>query len=402
MLVRQKRVDAAKFAKICRELAEQFGASEQWDQAHEYWDLCAKFGHPDPSAAKNALIQAAECWVRKAKANLAGEKPDHLFAAHWMGMGFQKLRQAGAPDERQAEVHREFRELQKLGMRQMAPLALSDEIVEKVEALSEKLAALGKQHVRGVPFEKALFKLAFIRPAPDPDDIKRSVESETQQSVWMHIMPAATVTKSGLTADQIGPMPVSPGPERDEWLMKSAYFHARQFEWPHVAELIEVARVQINEEHPCRMEDLRFLITSNPFIPQGHEGIYLAGLHAGLVGDWLIAVHLLVPQLEASIRSVFEQRGIVTSTVESEGTQQERLLGKLLYHPQMELLFGRERTFNLRGILVEKFGFNLRNDMAHGFISELGFFSPAAPVLWWLVLQLCCIGHHLPTTSGAD
>jgi hypothetical protein len=209
----------------------------------------------------------------------------------------------------------------------------------------------------------------------------------------MHLTPVATVTETGLTADQLGPMPRSARPERDEWMIKRAYFHARQFEWPHLAEMIEAARQQIVEEHPVRIDQLKFLVASNPFIPPGHGGIYLRGLHAGLFGDWLIAVHLLVPQLEASIRWVFDQRGIVTSKVEVDGIQPERLLGKLLYHEQMGPVFGAKRTFNLRGLLVEKFGYNLRNDMAHGFVSEQNFFSAAAPILWWLTLQMCSIGQ---------
>jgi tetratricopeptide (TPR) repeat protein len=404
MLAAQKRLDAAVYAALSQELAEQFTTSSQWDQAHEYWRLCAKFNHrlPDTNAMKIALERAAECWVQKADENLVGDKPDHLFASHWMGMAFQELQQAGANEERRAEVHRRFRELQKLGMQQMKPLELSDAIVEKAEEHAAKLAELGRSHVAGYSFQRAIFRLAFMVAPPDPDEIKQRIESESSQSVWMNLIPTATVTETGLTADQLGPMPNSTGPERDEWMLKSAYFHARQFEWPHLAELIDAARQQIIDEHPGGFDELAFLIASNPFIPRGHERIYLRGLHAGLFGDWLIAVHLLVPQLEASIRWVFEQRGLMTSTVESEGIQQERLLGKLLYHVQMDTVFGSERSFNLRGVLVEKFGFNLRNDMAHGFISEQGFFSPAAPVLWWLVLQMCCLGQAPQLGKKAD
>lgn len=404
MLAEQKRLDAAAYAALSQELAEQFTTSSQWDQAHEYWRLCAKFNHrlPDTNAMKSALERAAECWVQKAEANLVGDKPDHLFASHWMGMAYQELQQAGADEERRAQVHRRFRELQKLGMQQMKPLELCDGIVEMTEAHAAKLAELGRSHVAGYSFQRAIFRLAFMVAPPDPDEIKQRVESESHQSVWMNLIPTATVTETGLMADQLGPMPNSAGPERDDWMLKRAYLHARQFEWADLAQLIDAARQQIINEHPGGFDELAFLIASNPFIPRGHEGIYLRGLHAGLFGDWLIAVHLLVPQLEASIRLVFEQRGFITSTVESEGIQQERLLGKLLYHVQMDTVFGRERSFNLRGVLVEKFGFNLRNDMAHGFISEQGFFSPAAPVLWWLVLHMCCLGQAPQLVESAD
>ena len=317
-------------------------------------------------------------------------------------MALRELQQAGATEQRKNEVHQKWRDLQKLGMREIKPLEFSDSVNAQIEEFEEKLTSLGRERVRGYSFQRAVVRLAFITQPPHPDAIKESVENESDESIWVNLMPTATVTETGLTADQLGPMPRSEGPERDEWVLKRAHLHARQFEWPVIAYLVDAARQQIVEEHPTFMADLEFLVMSNGFIPPGHEGIYLRGLHAGLVGDWLIAVHLLVPQLEASVRWIFEQSGITTSTVESEGTQQERLLGKLLYHSQMDEIFGPDCGFNLRGILVEKFGFNLRNDMAHGFISEQGFCSPAAPAFWWLMLHMCCRGTEFFKSLLAD
>jgi hypothetical protein len=140
MLARQKRLDSAAYATVTRELAELFTAAEKWNQAHEYWKLCAKFSAGGDS--KDALIRGAECWVRKAEANLSGEKPDQLFAAHWMGMAFQELQQAGASEERKREVHRRFRELQTLGMQQMAPVKLSPDVERMIGGIQNDVGRL--------------------------------------------------------------------------------------------------------------------------------------------------------------------------------------------------------------------------------------------------------------------
>ncbi len=394
LLDSHRRLDSARYSKLCKDLAARFSAAKQWDKAHDYWTLSAKHCRrlEDAPATSKALVEAAECWAAKAEENIASENPNALFAAHWMGKAFYELQQASAPEERQIEVHRRLRELQKNGLKRMSPLPISEELLEKFEEHESRIADFAREHVRGLDFDEALCRLAFMAEVPDPSEIKARIESESSHSVWTQIIPTATVTESGLTADQLGPMPTSSGPEYDDWMVKRAYLHARQLEWPSLATLIEAAREQIVEENCPSIGDLVSLVTSNSFIPPGHEGIYRRGLYAGLVGDWLVAVHLLVPQLEASIRQVFEQEGIRTSSVESEGIQEEKLLGKLLFHEKMENLFGVAPTFNLRGILVEKLGFNLRNDMAHGFISEAGFFSPAAPVLWWLTLRMCWLG----------
>lgn len=78
-----------------------------------------------------------------------------------------------------------------------------------------------------------------------------------------------------------------------------------------VAWRIAPARDAIIEEHTIRRSDLLFLVLNNSLIPQGHEGIVLRGIQAGFHGDWLIAMHLLIPQLEASIREVLQQLGAI-------------------------------------------------------------------------------------------
>ena len=48
-------------------------------------------------------------------------------------------------------------------------------------------------------------------------------------------------------------------------------------------------------------------------------------------------------------------------------------------------------AFDLRGLLVERFGLNLRNDIAHGFLAEPQMLTEGALYAWWLALRLCCI-----------
>jgi hypothetical protein len=47
----------------------------------------------------------------------------------------------------------------------------------------------------------------------------------------------------------------------------------------------------------------------------------------------------------------------------------------------------------LRGILIERFGYNLRNDMAHGLMDEGGFYDVSSIYLWWLSITLCWRGY---------
>ncbi len=84
------------------------------------------------------------------------------------------------------------------------------------------------------------------------------------------------------------------------------------------------------------------------------------------------------------------QHGVNTSGIDSKGIQDEHSLNATLRLPEMNEIFGEDITFDLQGLLVERFGYNHRNLMAHGLISYNEFFSSHVIYLWCLILRLCC------------
>ena len=66
-----------------------------------------------------------------------------------------------------------------------------------------------------------------------------------------------------------------------------------------------------------------------------------------------------------------------------------KLLGALLSRPELEQMLGVDFCFELRGQLIEKSGYDFRNRLCHGFVSDGELCSAAAVNVWWLVLRLC-------------
>ena len=148
-------------------------------------------------------------------------------------------------------------------------------------------------------------------------------------------------------------------------------------------------RYQILNDHRPTFEDLRFIVDKNPFIPPGHEGIFLRGLHAGFHGDFVVATHLLTPQIENSLRYVLESHDVDISNLMSDGTQPVKVLGAIFGLAETSQIFTDELCFELRGCLIEKTGYDFRNRIAHGFVDEGECYSHAGVTMWWLVLRIC-------------
>ncbi|NEQ40472.1 MAG: DUF4209 domain-containing protein [Okeania sp. SIO3I5] len=64
---------------------------------------------------------------------------------------------------------------------------------------------------------------------------------------------------------------------------------------------------------------------------------------------------------------------------------------KILYLPEIKDIFDEDTLFDLKGLLVEHSGSNLRNLMAHGLLDDEAFSHPLMSYLWWVTLRLCCL-----------
>jgi hypothetical protein len=261
----------------------------------------------------------------------------------------------------------------------------------------EASANAAAEHVAGHRFEDAIIRFAFVAEPSRPDELKKRIENMKAENVFSQMFGATTVRSDGQVSDTKPPLASDDPKEREIAFLKEMYSQVRTVDWRvRVQVSIEPARQKIVAEHPARPMDLFFLVQDNPFVPPGREGLFLRGLHAGLHGDLVLALHLLLPQIENSIREIFTARGVITSKLESDQTQDERDLGWMLAHDEMAKIFGPGMAFDLRGLLVERFGLNLRNDIAHGLLAESQMISEGALYAWWLTLRLCCIPIGYP------
>ena len=155
------------------------------------------------------------------------------------------------------------------------------------------------------------------------------------------------------------------------------------------------------------------LIKENPFVPKERKQIFLKGLNAGLKGDHLTCMHLLIPQIEISIRMILEQHGVLTTKLKEQRkkhkaekeqdeaqsqpnlTQEYFDLNKILRGSETEKIFGEDMIFHLRSLLVSKSGKNYRNRLAHGLLKDNDFSAGWPNYLWVVTIKLCLHFLHL-------
>ncbi|MCO5949842.1 DUF4209 domain-containing protein [Mucilaginibacter flavidus] len=157
----------------------------------------------------------------------------------------------------------------------------------------------------------------------------------------------------------------------------------------HCKMLLRPAYDKFSDKYAISEAEVFWLIEHSKFIPPGRLDIYTHGLYHGFCGNFAVAVHLLVPQIENGLRHVLQTYGVITIKL-TEEIQTENSLA--FYFNHLKGILHEDLLFDLEGLLNESFGNNIRNLVAHGKYATGQFFAPVGFYTWWLALKL---GLHL-------
>lgn len=385
--------DPAKYAALSEKAATLAESSSDWFRARIIWGIKAVWHRMEKDYSKelDASMSAAETYVGEAEAALNKTPPSYLAASRYLQHAVEAFRSIrGTKEEtvnakaRAAEVHKLLLQYQEETHNEMITsshkMDISDLVVE------------ARNHVGGKDFKEALFDLALLGSPTDISRLRQQVQQQAREFVASHLFPHVMMNDMGkVTACQPGSV-LSSNPEEAE---AATHFemcrNAVYYQNLQAQACIEPARYQINLEHGVRLNDIRSIISHSQFVPPEREYLFAKGLFAGLTGDFVTSTHTLIPQIENSVRYIMWRRGIITSGLDNSGIQNEQNLNSTLYRPEIKSIFDENTLFDLKCLLVEHAGSNLRNRMAHGLISDGEFMSPLMSYIWWLTLRLCCV-----------
>jgi hypothetical protein len=248
-------------------------------------------------------------------------------------------------------------------------------------------------------FIEALKSIATLSSPNNASYIRKQVEENREKYIFKTLFPNKLFGSGGRI------IAVQPS-EGEEAILSDMFEYARYSHQISVQGFINPARRIISLEHSARDFEFYDLLLNHPLIPEGREFIIARGLHAGLYGDFLTANHFLIPQIEESVRYVLLQCKIVPASFDEKGVQDEFNLNKLLTHTKftrkLNEIFGEDLIFDLRCLLVERFGWNLRNDMAHGLLDHDNFYSYGAIYFWWLALRFYLLPYIFKREQLSD
>jgi hypothetical protein len=380
-LLEVRHYEPEKYIELSNRVAQTAETLGDYYRARSYWESKARWHNlsGDTEGEESSLISAAETYAKEAQS-----ASSNLVAATHQRKAIEAYRQIGGNKERIDELHHRLLEYEKNTLLEMKLVStpggdISDLINRAIDS------------IKGKTFQEALFELVLQVSSPDITQLRKQVKESAAKYPLQHIFSGVKVNESGKVTARSTSM-LSDNPEEIEKATQEGMFRQAEFHHQIYAQsVIEPIRKQINLEHNVRIQDFFPIVSNNQFIPKGREYLYALGFKSGIDGDSEIALHLLIPQFENSIRHILSQSGHITSGLDSDGIQDERSLNTTLYLPEIKNLVDENILFDLQGLLVERFGANLRNLMAHGLMSHHAFYSHQTSYLWCLILKICCL-----------
>lgn len=362
----QRAEEAAKYAE------EQ----DNLRKAKKLWLLRADLdsSRGADNTATDSKIRAAEAIVTQGENVQQGS---HSAAAYHFMEAVEVFRRAGASEQAE-ETHKRLLEAQEKSVDEMGKFKqtvdLSDTAQKSRNAVSDK------------DLLEAVKSLALITTPPEKETLEDITEQILEKSTVSTIMPTTIIDDEGkfvATQDSL----IGSSDEEHVLEAETIKHSLRQYQL-EVRGHIEPAREEILREHQVTRRNFAEVCSYTPFVPPGREMIFAQGLYRGLTGDFSSACHLLVPQIEHTLRYILQTKGEITSSLQSDGIQEEYTLNKLLGMDEIEDALGEDIVFTLNSLLNSKFGANFRHKLAHGMLDSNEFNSAPSVYIWWMVLHL--------------
>lgn len=214
--------------------------------------------------------------------------------------------------------------------------------------------------------------------APRPEDVIESFRNASEVAPFLLHMPISLIGSDGLPVASIGSYDNDADGHHNwrymqEMTMSVGFFAIGFDAWRDKFECTDFKNVQG--------------LFSCFLIPESRRSLFEDGFAAYANGDYVKAIHVLIPQVENTLRELLKFLDIPTTKNDADGGFELKNMNDVLHDETVRNTLDERLWTFLKVLYTDKRGFNLRNKVMHGMAetSELNQ-SNAALVLQSIML----------------
>lgn len=167
------------------------------------------------------------------------------------------------------------------------------------------------------------------------------------------------------------------------WFNQLFTYHVLSSIFPVFNFITDKFKDEINEDFIAN------LIDNSILVPEDRKELFKLGISYGFNFKFCEAIHILAPQLENLVREQLKSLGVSTIVYDKDTSVQNEIgLSSLMQKPEISELFDEITIFEIKALFTENVGFNLRNNVAHGLLSDNSINRIDTFYAWLLVLRI--------------
>lgn len=272
------------------------------------------------------------------------------------------------------ELEDELRRLQRASLREMGIFEVNIEVPAERDRVIEMFSEMD--------FSTALKSFALLVKSPKIEDLKAEALTQAQKAPLNAMMGIKHIDDEGKTVVNTA-----------DWYLNMIARSESLRRAMVVANYIEPVRLLVNELIAIEERHFSPIVWQSAFVPKLQAPLYALGFARFFQGDLASAAHLLIPQLEPSLRHILKAHGADPTKRRDDATEEDRSLDAIISNHGAELndilsaplLEELDRVFNVKP------GPALRHDVAHGQMSDGQCYSADVMYACWLLYRVCCL-----------
>lgn len=376
--INNKLLEPTDVAKTATALAEAAPEDAYCLAVKEVWLVAADANERagNKEASRAASLKAIDQTLR-----MQNQVGMHAARAHWIKVSIGELRQLGGCQERVEELRKQLREAQERSLEEFGQINTPINLADIRAATIEEFARFD--------LPEAMRQVIHILIPPAVDVLKQETLDIARRTPLSSIFASSYADFEGKEVAR-GPMLGLDGEPSEEWFKEQSFRH--QAPARHIAMFgqIEPARRAIMSSFPVPERHFVPVATFSAFVPPSHRHIFAMGFARLWQGDYVTAGHLLIPQLENSLRHVLTLAGVDSTKIEDDGIQGDRALSMLMTvaREQLTEIFGEDVVWQIDTLYNFRPGPAIRHELAHGKIGWGAFYTPDVMLACWFVYYL--------------
>jgi hypothetical protein len=131
-----------------------------------------------------------------------------------------------------------------------------------------------------------------------------------------------------------------------------------------------------------------------PLIPEGRRDLFRQGFQAYADKDFVKAIHVLIPQVENSLRMLLVMLDLPVTKTDSDGNFEQRNMNDVLHDETVQASLDERLWTFLKVLYTDKRGMNLRNVVMHGIAEPSDFSQHNASMVLQSIVLLSMLGER--------